>query len=136
MKMEVNKKVGCSSALITTERKIEDIESFLYDRMDDFSKKENNINLVDKEKDTIRSMVSEFVKMNFDDEIIYERKNNNIETKYFYIILFSFIMIFMINIWCMIFKNIYFVSIFIIYPNILQKLMQEFRYEKKIINNF
>jgi hypothetical protein len=84
MKMEVNKKVGCSSALITTERKIEDIESFLYDRMDDFSKKENNINLVDKEKDTIRSMVSEFVKMNFDDEIIYERKNNNIETKYFY----------------------------------------------------
>ncbi len=132
--MEVNKKVGCSSALITTERKIEDIESFLYDRMDDFSKKENNINLVDKEKETIRSMISEFVKMNFDDEIIYERKNNNIETKYFNIILFTFIMIFMINI-LMIFKNPYLVSILIIYPNILEKFMQEFRYEKKIINH-
>ena len=65
--------------------------------MDDFSKKENNINLIDKEKDTIRSIIEDLVKMNFDDEIIYERKKNNIDTKNFNIILFTMIMIFTIG---------------------------------------
>lgn len=131
-----------SQLCTSVQRKIDDIESFLYDRMDDFTKKENNIKLDEKEKSKIRSIVAELSLMDFNDETKYERVNKsiNITTELLYIFYIIFIYLFVLILFDsfieLFLSNIYISIInYYVVKEVIFTIMEKFRYEKKIISH-